>query len=181
MQIGGAGKYEFPDYLPRNSCAAEGAPGSAGSCRSDRRHAARGQAACRGKVSVERTRLEARLTGIRNRMDAAHTDNLDCKIQEDFWERKMADWRMEEQQIKMALQGLIQAETGDRALDAEKIFELAIKAYSLYVLQNPVKKARLLRMLFSNRSVDAVSVRPHIKSPSTGSSKGLIIQKNGRP
>jgi hypothetical protein len=28
---------------------------------------------------------------------------------EDLWERKMADWRMEEPQMKMALQGLIQA------------------------------------------------------------------------
>lgn len=53
-----------------------------------------------GKVSAERTRLEARLTGIRNRMDAAYTDKLDSKISEEFWERKMRDWQMEEQQVK---------------------------------------------------------------------------------
>jgi site-specific DNA recombinase len=118
-----------------------------------------------GKVSSERTRLETRLTGIRNRMDAAYVDKLDGKIPEDFWERKMSEWRMEEQQVKMAIQGLSNAETGDRALDAQRIFELANKAYSLYVSQNPVEKAKLLKMLFSNCSVDAVSVTPTYRKP----------------
>jgi hypothetical protein len=48
------------------------------------------------KVDAERSRLEARLTGIHNRMDGAYTDKLDGKIPEDFWERKMADWRSKE-------------------------------------------------------------------------------------
>ena len=65
----------------------------------------------------------------------------------------------------MAIQGLSNAETGDRALDAQGIFELANKAYSLYVSQNPVEKAKLLRMLFSNCSVDAVSVTPTYRKP----------------
>ena len=51
-------------------------------------------------------RLQARLTTIRKRMDDAYTDKLDGKIPEDFWERKMSDWRMEEQQVRMALEGL---------------------------------------------------------------------------
>jgi hypothetical protein len=59
-----------------------------------------------GKVSADRTALESKLTGIRNRMDAAYADKLDGKIPEDFWERRMSDWRMEEQQVKMAIQGL---------------------------------------------------------------------------
>jgi hypothetical protein len=77
----------------------------------------------------------------------------------------MSDWRMEEQQIKMAIQGLSQAETGDRALDAQRIFELANKAYLLYVSQDSTEKAKLLRMLFSNCSVDAVSVTPTYRKP----------------
>ena len=77
----------------------------------------------------------------------------------------MSDWRMEEQQVKMAIQGLESAETGDKALDAQRIFELANKAHSLYISQNPVEKAKLLRMLFSNCSVDAVSVTPAYRKP----------------
>jgi hypothetical protein len=52
----------------------------------------------------------------------------------------MTEWRMEEQQVKMAIQGLSSTETGDRALYAQKTFELANSAYSLYVSQNSVEK-----------------------------------------
>lgn len=117
------------------------------------------------KVSAERSRLEARLTTIRKRMDSAYADKLDGKISEDFWERKMNDWQMEEQQVKMAIQGLNEAETSDRALDAQRIFELANKAYLLYGSQDSTEKAKLLRMLFSNCSVDAVSVTPTYRKP----------------
>jgi hypothetical protein len=98
-------------------------------------------------------------------MDNAYTDKLDGKIPEDFWERKMNDWRLEEQQVKMAMEGLNSAEIGDRALDAQRILELANKAYSLYVSQDSTEKAKLLRMLFSNCSVDAVSVTPAYRKP----------------
>jgi hypothetical protein len=55
-------------------------------------------------------------------MDNAYTDKLDGKIPEDFWERKTSDWRMEERQVKMAIEGLNSAETSDRALNAQRIF-----------------------------------------------------------
>ena len=117
------------------------------------------------RINAERSRLDARLTSIRNRMDKAYTDKLDGTIPVDFWERKMTDWRMEEQQVKMAIEGLSHAEAGDRALDAERIFELANKAYSLYVSQDSTEKAKLLRMLFSNCSISDVSVTPTYRKP----------------
>ncbi len=112
------------------------------------------------KVNAERSRLETRLAATRKRMDDAYTDKLDGKIPEDFWERKMNDWRMEEQQVKMAMEALKNAETSDRALDAQRIFELANKAYLLYVSQDVTEKAKLLRMLFSNCAVDALNATP---------------------
>lgn len=118
-----------------------------------------------GKLRSEQSRLEGRLTSIRSRMDAAYADKLDGKIPEDFWERKMADWRMEEQQVQMALQGLRQAEIGDRALSAQKIFELANKAHFLYISRDAAEKAKLLRMVFSNCCVDAVNVTPTYRRP----------------
>jgi site-specific DNA recombinase len=118
-----------------------------------------------GKVRAERTHLEARLTGVRKRMDAGYADKQDGKIPEDFWERKMSEWRMEEQQVKMAIQGLENAEAGDKALDAQRILELANKAHPLYVSQNLVEKAKLLRLMFSNFSVDAVSVSATYRKP----------------
>ncbi len=57
------------------------------------------------------------------------------------------------------------ARTGDRALDAQRIFELANRVYSQYVSQNPVEKAKLLRMLFFGLLwVTKASVRPHAEA-----------------
>ena len=117
------------------------------------------------KVSAELSRLQGRLTSIRNRMDAAYVDKLDGTISEEFWARKKADWLMEEQQVQMAIAGLENAETGDRALDAQRVFELANNAYSLYVLQDVTEKAKLLRMLLSNCSVDAASATFEWRKP----------------
>jgi site-specific DNA recombinase len=100
------------------------------------------------KISAERSRLESKCTLIHNRMDAAYTDKLDGQIPHDFWERKMSDWRMEQQQVKLALSGLGHAEFSDRAVDARRICELANKAYFLYISQNPAEKAKLLRCYF---------------------------------
>ena len=126
--------------------------------REDQKHAA-------SKIDAERSRLEGRLTTVRNRMDAAYIDKLDGKISEEFWQQKMADWRREEQQVKLALDGLTNAETEDRALSAERTLELANKAYLLYVSQDSFEKAKLLRMLLSNCSVDAVSAIPTYRYP----------------
>jgi hypothetical protein len=123
------------------------------------------QKKAQGKVSAEQTRLESRLSAIHNRMDVAYVDKLDGKIPEDFWDRKMSEWRVEEQQVKMAIDGLREAETGDRSLEAEQVFELANKAYYLYLTQNAAEKADLLRKLCSNFSVDAVNATPAYRYP----------------
>ena len=84
---------------------------------------------------------------------------------EEFWERKVADWRIEEQQLKLALDALANAGTEDRALSAERTLELANKAYSLYVSQDSFEKDKLLRMLLSNCSMDALSAKPAYRYP----------------
>jgi hypothetical protein len=78
-----------------------------------------------GNIGAERTRLESQLTGICARIDAAYTDKLDGKIAVDLRERKMGDWLTEEQQVKIAIQGPSNADMSDKAVDVEKIFELA--------------------------------------------------------
>lgn len=126
-------------------------------------HADRLQAA--SKASEEQVRLERRIAAFRSRMDAAYVDKLDGKISEEFWDRKRADWQAEEQQVRMAMLDLKQAEGSDRAVDARRIFELANKAHSLYLSRDSSGKAELLRMVFSNCSVDAVSVTPTYRRP----------------
>ncbi len=46
-------------------------------------------------------------------MDKLYTDKLDGTTPLDDWERKMSKWRIEEQQVKLATQGVSAAETSD--------------------------------------------------------------------
>ncbi|MGC2018741.1 MAG: zinc ribbon domain-containing protein [Candidatus Acidiferrales bacterium] len=109
-------------------------------------------------------RLQQRLTAVRNRLDQAYLDKLDGKITEEFWSRKSADWRVEENQIHMAIRGLADTKP-ERMLDAVRILELANKAYFLYVKQPPIEKAKLLNLVLSNCAIDAASVYPTYRKP----------------
>lgn len=112
-----------------------------------------------------RANLEQRLAAVRRRMDQAYTDKLDGKIPEEFWDRKSAEWRDEEQQLQMAIRGLSEASTSDRLLDVQRILELANKAHFLYVTQKPAEQAKMLQMILLNCSIDAVSVTPTYRKP----------------
>jgi site-specific DNA recombinase len=112
----------------------------------------------------QRERLEQRLGSVRQRFDRAYTDKLDGKISEEFWERKVAEWQAEEEQIQIEIQNLEQVKP-ERILDAVKILELANKAYFLYLKQTPSEKAELLRLVLSNCAIDAVSVYPTYRRP----------------
>jgi site-specific DNA recombinase len=115
-------------------------------------------------VHSQKQRLEQRLVALRHRIEQAYLDKLDGKIPEDFWSRKSAEWRAEEQQIANAIQALVVVKP-ERALEAARILELANKAYSLYLSQNPAEQAKLLKMVLSNCSVDAVNVYPNYRKP----------------
>ncbi len=117
------------------------------------------------EAKAQGQQLEQRLTGIRRRMDQAYTDKLDGKIPADFWERKMADWRSEERQIQMAITGLKETNCEDRVLSAQRILELANKAYFLYVTRKPAEQAELLRKVLLNCEIDGVSVYPSYRKP----------------
>lgn len=90
----------------------------------------------------------------------AYIDKLDGKISEEFWGRKAAEWRFGEQQVKVALDDLTTADLGDRALDAQRVLELANKAYLLYLSQDSAEKGQTAQ--------NAV----FIDTPSISSSKG---------
>ena len=81
-----------------------------------------------------------------------------------FWERKSTEWRAEEQQVATALAGLDQPNQ-DRLLDASRILELANKAHFLYVSQNPIEKAKLLKMVLSNCVIDRATLYPTYRKP----------------
>jgi hypothetical protein len=70
----------------------------------------------------------------------------------------------EEQQILKAAEALTLPRP-HRLLDAVRILELANKAYSLYLTRTPAEQAKLLRIVLSNCSVDAVNLHPTYRKP----------------
>ena len=112
-------------------------------------------------------------------MDKAYEDKLDGIIEPEFFEREMGEWRDQEQQIRMAVQGLEDAKSTDRALDAERIFELANKALFTVRFARFDPKGQMLRTILSNCSVDAVSVTPTYRNPFDAIFK-KPRRKNGR-
>jgi site-specific DNA recombinase len=108
--------------------------------------------------------LQPRLSGVRRRIDQAYQDKLDGKIPEDFWERKMAEWTIEDGAIREALIRLEQP-TSERLLTAQRTLELANKAYSLYLTRSPQEQAHLLRMVLLNCAIDGATVQPTYRKP----------------
>ena len=118
----------------------------------------------KAESAAQHERLEKRLLVVRRRMDQAYADKLDGKLPEDFWARKMSEWRTEEQHIEVALHAPSDS-YADRVLSAKRILELANKAYFLYVTEKPAEQAKLLRKVLSNCSVDAISLYPTYRKP----------------
>jgi hypothetical protein len=56
----------------------------------------------RFRVFLEK--LEQRVSAVCRRIDQIYMDKVDGKISEDFWQRKTAEWQLEEQQVLMAMQ-----------------------------------------------------------------------------
>jgi len=59
----------------------------------------------------------------------------------------------------------VDASKPERLLDVMRVLELANKAYFLYVKQPPQEKAKLLRMVLSNCTIDAASIYPTYRKP----------------
>ena len=67
--------------------------------------------------------------------------------------------------MQFALAALKHADEPARLLTASRTLELANKAYSLYVRQNPAEQAKLLKMVLSNCRIDSVSITPTYRKP----------------
>jgi hypothetical protein len=130
-----------------------------------------------GKVSAERAALDARLVRIRNWMDGAYREKLDGTISEDFWERQKTVWLSDEEQVRTALQSVQDVKTDDRVPDAQNILGRVNNAFALYVSQDSAEKAKLLKMLLSSCSVDAVGATPTYREPFDRIFKGAVREE----
>ena len=116
------------------------------------------------ETAAQRVRLEQRLSAVRRRKDLAYTDKLDGKVSEEFWAVKNTEWQTEEDGILLAINALKEA-SPDRLVTVNYTLELANKAHSLYVSQNPEEQGKLLRMILSNCATDGISLSPQYRKP----------------
>jgi len=118
----------------------------------------------RRESDAQRARLESRLTEINRKMDAAFSARLDGQVAYDVYQRSTAQWQNDADQLKLAIAGF-EGFNGDRLLDAKRTLELANKAYSPYISQNPTEQAKLLKTVLLNCQVDGVSLYPAYRKP----------------
>ena len=118
----------------------------------------------RVEAADRKARLERESAVVRQRIDQAYNDKLDGKIPEDFWNRKWAELQAEEQRLQNAI-AQCKAPSMENMLTVARTFELAQKAHSLYLTQDPTEQAKLLRMVLLNCKVDELSIYPQYKLP----------------
>jgi len=118
--------------------------------------------ACRKEQAMA---LQQRLSTIRTRMDQLYEDKLDGNIDEEFWKRKQSEYREQERQLEASASSLSAPVTTKTVLTAQRIFELANKAYSLYLTRNVAERGELLKSVLLNCTTDGVSLSPAYRKP----------------
>jgi site-specific DNA recombinase len=109
--------------------------------------------------------IQQRLAALRARMDQMYEDKLDSKIDQEFWTRKMNEWREQERALEAGLSALNSPGTQDHALTVKRTFELANRAYFLYLTRNTAERGELLRSVLLNCSTDGASYCPTYRKP----------------
>jgi hypothetical protein len=116
------------------------------------------------EFTAHKERLEKELDLTRRRQDQAYIDKLDGKIAEEFWNRQMSELARNEQRIARQLAALTEPPT-EKLLTVARTLELAQKAHSIYLAQDPAEQPKLLSLVLSNCEVDEVSVCPQYNIP----------------
>jgi hypothetical protein len=123
----------------------------------------------RARAESERQkRMDAtqqRIATLRTRMDQMYEDKLDGKIDDEFWARKMNEWREQERRLESEFSRFKVEVTADSVLTAKYILELANQSHSLYLTRNHAERAQLLKRVLLNCNTDGVSVWPIYRYP----------------
>jgi len=108
---------------------------------------------------------EQRIGALRARMDQMYEDKLDGKIEDEFWARKMNEWREQERRLESELSALRSQVGAQGVLSVKRVFELANKAHFLYFTRNQAERGQLLKAVLLNCDTDGVSFVPTYRKP----------------
>ncbi len=124
-----------------------------------------GQETSEAKRREQLVAVRQRLAALQTRMDQMYDDKLDGKIDEQFWTRKMAEWRDQERILLATAESLNATPSADRVLTSKRILELANKAHSLYLTRNHAERGQLLKSILLNCTTDGISLIPTYRKP----------------
>jgi site-specific DNA recombinase len=77
----------------------------------------------------------------------------------------MSEWRAQERDLQAGLDRLSEPVTPARVLDAQRILELANKAYFLYLTRNHAERGQLLKTVLLNCATDGATLAPTYRKP----------------
>ncbi len=122
-----------------------------------------------GRAEADRQKqladVRQRLTALQTRIDLCYEDKLAGKIDEEFWTRRMADWRTHERALQSAATSLALPLPTNRALTARRVLELANKAHFLYLTRNHAERGQLLKTVLLNCATDGANLTPTYRKP----------------
>jgi DNA invertase Pin-like site-specific DNA recombinase len=94
-------------------------------------------------------RLRTEYDRLQHRLDAMYVDKLDGRIDQDFFDQKSTEWRVDQTRLLRAIEEH-QVADQDYLTEGVQLLELAGRAYELFRKQNPREQRRLLDFLLSN-------------------------------
>ncbi len=116
--------------------------------------------------------LHAQYAKLQTKMDRAYDDKLEGKITEDYWQRKAAEWREGQVQVRSAIE---RHENANRLYFEEgcRILSMATRAYELWPQQAPDARRKLLNMILSNCTFDGTNLTATYAKPFCWLAEGL--------
>lgn len=108
--------------------------------------------------------LQVQYKKLQGRIDRSYDDKVDGKISEDFWREKTGSWKDKQEKLLVRIKAHKGADTAYLE-EGVQILELANRAYSLYLTQSAKEKARLLRAILSNCTLENGTPRFTYRKP----------------
>ena len=125
-------------------------------------------------------RIQAEYDRLQNRIDAMYVDKLDGRIDTDFFDRKAAEWRTEQQKCLELIRG--HQDANQTYLDEGiRLLELAQKAGRLFRQQSSAEKRRLLGFVLSNCTWKDGQLTAEYRQPFDLLAKNVVALEKKKP
>ena len=109
--------------------------------------------------------LQAELTKIKNRIEAAYGDRLDGVITADEFTEKAQEWRRRQMELQVEIQAHMKADVS-YLQEASRILDLSQRAYDLYMKQQDnFEKRKLVDLMVSKVVVTEHRVVSNLREP----------------